>query len=160
MAMDRRNRNRLTQSQVIEFIEFRRRISDTITFINAQNNRLAALLQHCSDFLIGCGNTGLHINHQNGHFCAFDCKLCLTAHLRKDNIIRVWFDTAGINQHNFMVAPFTGRIDSVTGNARSIFHDGKTLTDQLIKQGGFADIWATHHSNYWSDCHRKPHFLL
>ena len=35
--------------------------------------------------------------------------------------------------------------NAVAGNARGILHNGKALAAQLIEQGGFAHVGASHH---------------
>ena len=108
MSVQGGHRNRLSQTEVVKFVKFRWWFAHSVAFVDAQYNRLAALLQHCSDLLIGGGDAGFHIHHQNNDLCTFNRHLCLTAHLRNDNIIRIRLDTAGIDQHNLMVAPFAG----------------------------------------------------
>ena len=149
VTMNGRYRNRITQTQVIEFVEFRWNITDVIYFIYTKNNRFVALQQHSCNVGVGCSNAGFQVGNQNDHIGAVDCQLSLTAHLGQNDVIGIWLDTTGISQHNFLISPLTWSIDTVTGNARSVFYDRQSLTDQFIEQCGLTNVWTSYDCNHW-----------
>ena len=154
VSVHRGDRDRVAQSQIIKLIEFRRNLADAVALVDAQHHRLVALLQHGGNLLVGRGDAGLDVYHQDDDLRALDGHLGLTAHLREDDVVRIRLDAAGIDQHDLVAAPLAGRIDAVAGDAGSVLHNREPLADQFIKQGGFADIRPAHHCDDWSDCHR------
>ena len=154
VSVHRGDRDRVAQSQIIKLIEFRRNLADAVALVDAQHHRLVALLQHGGNLLVGRGDAGLDVYHQDDDLRALDGHLGLASHLREDDVVRIRLDAAGIDQHDLVAAPLAGRIDAVAGDAGSVLHNREPLADQFIKQGGFADIRPAHHCDDWSDCHR------
>ena len=133
MAVRRRNLNGITQSQIIELIKFSRRIAHAVAFIDAEENGLAGFEQHLSYFLVGRRHAVTNIRHQNGDIRSINGDLCLPAHLHQNDIIGRRLNTAGIDQHKLLAAPFAFGINAVTRNARGVLHNGQTLADEFIE---------------------------
>ena len=132
--MNGRNGNRVTQTEVIEFIEIGRKLADRIALINAENNGLAAFLHHRGNLHIGCNNARADIRNEDNNLGTVDGKLSLPSHLLEDNIVRLRFDTARIDKHKVAAEPFAVAVNSVPCNTGGIVDDGKPCADEFIEK--------------------------
>lgn len=72
VSVHRGDRDRVAQSQIIKLIEFRRNLADAVALVDAQHHRLVALLQHGGNLLVGRGDAGLDVYHQDDDLRALD----------------------------------------------------------------------------------------
>ena len=152
MSVGRRYRDRVAEPEVVKLVKLRLRFPQPVALVDTQDDRLAALLEHRRDLLIGGCHTGLQVGDQHDHIRAVDRQLCLPAHLRKDHIVRIRLDPAGVHQHDLPAAPLARTIDPVAGDAGGILHNTDPRTGQFIKQGRLAHIRAADNCNQWF-CH-------
>ena len=152
MSMHRRNGIRIAQPQIIELVNFHRGISQLIALVDGKYNGFSALQQQIGNSAVVCGYAAVHICYQNNYVCTFDGKFRLPPHLRQDFITGIRLNTAGIHHHEGTAPPFTLCINTIPCDTRGILHNGKPLSDQLIKQRRLSHIWAAYHCNNWQ-CH-------
>ena len=149
MTVYGRNLHRIAEAEVIKLVKFRRHAANGIALIHTEYNRPSAFEQHRRHIGIRSDKACADIRHQNNYVRRVDGKLRLHPHLRKDNIFGIRLDPAGIHHGELTVLPFTFPINSVPGHARGIVHYRKALSNQFIKQGGFADIRPANNRHYW-----------
>ena len=155
VAVNGRNRERIAETEIIEFIEFCGRSADSVAFVYTENNGFSAFEEHGSNICVVCGHAGIKVGNKDDNIRAFNCDICLDSHFGKDSVIGFRFDTAGIDKHNGVIEPFTFAVESVPGNAGGIFHDCKALAGKLIEKGGFTYVRTTHDCN-----NRFCHFYI
>ncbi len=140
VPVDRRNRDRLAEPQIIKFIELRRRIPDRIALIHAKDHRAAAFLQKRRHIRIRRDDAGAHICHEYDHIRRFDRKPGLHAHLRKDHVFGIRLDPTRIHKGKTARIPLAVPENSVSGHARRIIHNGQPSPYQFIKKRRFPHV--------------------
>ena len=154
VAVDRRDRDRLAQTEVVELIKLHRRLSDGIALVDTEHHRLAGLLQHLRHVCVGGDHAAFEVGDKNNGGCGVNGELCLPAHLREDHVVALGLDAAGVHHHRRVAAPLGLAVNTVARDARRIVHDGQPLSDQFIKQGALADIRSADNRNNGL-CHVK-----
>ena len=147
MTMNRRNRERFAQTEIIELIQLHRRFAHIIHLVHAKHDRLARFQKHLCHLIISSSNSAFKVCHKNGDISFQYSKLRLSAHLSKDNIIRLRLDSARVNQHELVSEPFALCIYPISCDARSIFNYRKSLTDKLIKKSRLTNIRSANYRN-------------
>ena len=79
-SVRRGDRIDLTQSQIIELIELRRRFADMVDLIDCQNDRAICFSKHDRDLFVGSGQARLDITHEKDDVRGLDGDLGLHAH--------------------------------------------------------------------------------
>ena len=148
MAVLGRHCKGIPQTQIVEFIEFRRRLPHAVALVHHKDKGLAALLQHSCHLMVICGDTCAYISQEQYYIGAVYCHLCLTAHLSQYHIIGTGLYTAGIDQHKLPAAPLTFGVYAVSCDTGGILHYGEALAHQLVEKRGFAHIGAAHYRYY------------
>ena len=134
------DRNRITDAQVVKFIDTGLILYKVINLVDHQDHALMTSSEHVRHFGVGIHEALLQICQKEDHIRRIDCNLRLLPHLGKNHIVGVRFDSAGINQGKLSVKPFHIRIDPVPGHARRVLNDGDPGTGQGIKQRRFSYI--------------------
>ena len=147
VTMNSRNSNGIAQSQIVELIKIRVHSAGLIHLVNCQHNGLAATQQHVGNLLIRSGQAGLNICKKDNHSGRVNRDLCLITHKSQNLVIGTGLNAAGINQSKLAATPLTFAVNTVAGDARGIFHDGKPSANQLIEQHGLAHIRTAHDGN-------------
>ena len=151
----RRDRPRITDSQIIKLIDIRHVFLEAVYFVDHQNHRLVGTAQHIRYLGICIHQSLLDIYHKQNHVRCVDGDLCLLPHLGQDDVPGIRLDTAGINQGKIFIQPRNVRINTVSRNARCILYDGDHLSRQCVKQCRFSDIGSANYCNDWLSfsCH-------
>ena len=140
VAVHRRNLNRVAEAEVVELIEIDRRLAERVAFVDADDHRHIAALEHLRDVEIRRHHARAHVGHKDDDVRRVDRDLRLRAHLREDDVLRFRLDAARIDEREAAVFPLALAEDAVARDARRILHNGKALSDQLVEQSRFADI--------------------
>ena len=148
MAVHGGYRDRVAQSEIIELVYLRRRSAYSVHLVYGEDHGLSALYQHGGNIAVVSGDSGGDIRHENDCVRALHRQHCLLAHLRQDNVIGLWLNTAGVDEHEFASQPLAAAVDTVTGDSGLVVHDGEPLTYQFIKKCGLADIRASNYCYY------------
>ena len=154
----RRNRNRFTDTKVIELINIHHKFLDTIYLIHNKDNRFAAASEHICHLRIGIHQSLMNVCDKDDNICRINGNLCLLSHLRKDDVTAVRLNTACIDHGKCLVQPCHICINSVSCNAGCIFYNRNLLTCQRIKQCGFTYIRPAHY-RYYRFAHISVSFL-
>ena len=118
-----------------------------IDFIDDQNDRLVAFAQHGGDILVVCRQSGASVGKKENDVTGVDGDFRLTAHLLEQDVVRARLDSAGIDEREFVVEPFTVCVNAVTGDTGRILYDGDTASRDFVEKGRFADVRATDDRN-------------
>ena len=97
LLIHRRDREWITNSQIIKFIYIRQELLMVVNFIYCQYHRLMGTAQHICYLGIRIHQALLHIYHEQNHICGINGDLSLFSHLGQNDVITVRFDTTGIN---------------------------------------------------------------
>ena len=92
------DRNRITDTKVIELVYIRHEFCKAVYFIHHQKYRFATSSQHISHFGIGIYQSLTHIGDENNNICGINRDLRLISHLCQDNILTLRLNTTGIDQ--------------------------------------------------------------
>ena len=151
----RRDRPRITDSQIIKLIDIRHVFLEAVYFVDYQNHRLVGTAQHIRYLGICIHQSLLDIYHKQNHVRRVDGDLCLLPHLGQNDVPGIRLDTAGINQGKIFIQPRNVRINTVSCNARCILYDGDHLSRQCVEQCRFSDIGSANYCNDWLSfsCH-------
>ena len=147
VTVDGGHRHRIAETEVIELVEVGVNMTRGVHLVHRQHDGFTGALEHTCHLLIGGGHTRLNIGDKHDHIGVVDGDLRLLTHESEDLVIGAGLDTAGIHQAELAAQPLALAVNTVTGDTGGVLHDGKTLTDQLIKQHGFAHVGATHDCN-------------
>ena len=155
IAMQRRNTVRLAQTEVVELIKLRRRITRLVALVDSQHEWLARAQQHGRNVLIGGSNAGAQVGDQNNDIRMRDRSLCLKAHELQNLVIVRRLNAAGVDDGEITTAPVAVSVQAVAGNARRILNDGKPLARQAVEQLRLADVRTADNRNNRL-CHKFP----
>ena len=140
-AVQRRQRNQVfVKAELVELVEFHRKIADGVDLVDERNDRLAGALEHHGDVDVLGSKTALAVNHEQDDICHIDGDLRLRLHLGQKHIVGFRLDTAGIDDGQRTAVPLDFVYDAVTGHAGDILDDGHACTRQFIEQGALADV--------------------
>ena len=131
--MQRGNRERIPEAEIVELIEFRGRLADAVHLVDAEHDRLAGLLQHVRNVHVICGHAGAQVGHEDDDIRALNRKLRLTAHLFEHMVVGLGLDTARVHDHEGLAAPFRFCVDAISGDAGRVLHDRKPLPDEFVE---------------------------
>ena len=148
VAVEGGNAHRVAQTQVIELIELCGGMAGGVHFVDGQHDGLLGPLEHEGNLHVGGGDAGAQIGDQNDHLSVVDGDEGLLTHKLQDLVVGPGLDTAGIHHHEGLVAPFGVAVDTVTGNAGGVFHDGVALFGNAVEQQGFAHVGAAHDGDH------------
>ena len=135
---------RLSDAEVIEFINIHHLTVEVVDFVDHQHNRLAASSEHISYFCIGIYKALTDVSDEDDDICGINGDLRLVSHLGENDIFGFRLNTAGVYQRKFVVQPLHVGINTVTGYTRCILYNGNLVTCQCIKQGGFTHVRPAH----------------
>ncbi len=158
--MNGRDRDGVSEAQVVEFVEVGREFARGVALIDAEDDGLSALLEHGGHLEVCCDHAVPDVRDEDDDFGAVDGQLGLTAHLGQDDVIGMGLDAAGVHQQHGVAQPLTVPVDAVPGDAGRVVHDGEALTDEFVEQGGLAHVRPAHngHDRF---CHvHTPPFLI
>ncbi len=91
------NRNRITKTEVIEFIHIRHELLKAIHLVNRKNDRLAASSEHVRHLRIGVNKTLAYIHQKHNNIRRSNGNLCLLTHVTKHHVFALRLNTAGIH---------------------------------------------------------------
>ena len=149
VTVNGRNRERVTESEIVELIHIHRHLAQGVALVDGENDGLAGFLEHIRDGIIIRRHARTHVAHEDDNIRMGDGNLRLLAHEREHLVVLLGLDTAGINDHELVSAPLALGIDAVAGHAGGILHDGDTRTDELVEKCGLADIRSAHNGYDW-----------
>jgi hypothetical protein len=120
-----------------------------IDLVRGDEDRFAALAEALGDFAIQRNDPFLRIDSEDNDIRGFDGEVHLLNGGLGDNV-RGFFtmpetDSAGIDESEWMAAPFGGGADAVPSDARLVMNNGDALSNNAIEERGFSNIWP---SNY------------
>ena len=147
VTVDGGDRHRVAQPQVVELVEVRVKGAGGVHLVHRQHDGLAAALEHIGDLLVGGGQAGLDVGDENNDVGVVNGDLRLLPHESEDLAVGVGLDTAGVHQTEFAPHPLAFAVDTVTGDAGGVLHDGQPPPDDLVEQHGLTHIGASHNSN-------------
>ena len=122
-------------------------MTNAITLVDTRYYWFSAFLKHCSDISVISCQTCSHVAHKNDYVCRVDRYLRLKTHLLENDIVCFGFNSARVNDHELLSAPFRLTVDPVSCDAGCILNDSTALTDELIKKCTLADIGSADNSN-------------
>lgn len=106
---------RLSDAEVIEFINIHHLTVEVVDFVDHQHNRLAASSEHISYFCIGIYKALTDVSDEDDDICGINGDLRLVSHLGENDIFGFRLNTAGVYQRKFVVQPLHVGINTVTG---------------------------------------------
>ena len=137
------------QPQVVELVEVRVRRAGGIHLVHCQHNGLAAAQQHGGHLLVRGGEPGLDVGEEDDHVRVAHGDAGLLAHEGEDFAVGAGLDAPGVDEGKFPSVPVGLAVDTVARNAGGVLHDGDSLPDQLVEQGGFAHVGAADDGDNW-----------
>ena len=140
-----RNGHHLVKAEVVELVQLHGSFAHLVALVHGKNDGLVAAAQHMRHVLVGCGQAVAHVRDHDDAVGGVNGDLRLLAHVGQNALGGLGLDAAGIHQQELVAAPLAVGEDAVAGDARGILHDGQTLAAELIEQGGFAHVGASHH---------------
>ena len=155
VAVQSGDAERLAQTEVVELIKLRRRITRLVALVDSQHERLARAQQHGRNVLIGGSNAGAQVSDQNNDIRMRDRSLRLKAHELQNLVIVRRLNAAGVDDGEITTAPVAVSVQAVAGNARRILNDGKPLARQAVEQLRLADVRTADDRNNRL-CHNFP----
>ena len=150
-----RDRNRISDSQIIKFIYICHILVKIVNLIYNKNNRFSRSSQHICNLGIRVHKALLYICNKYNDICRINCNLCLLPHLWENDISAVRLNSSCIDQGKFSVKPVHICINSVSCHTRRILYNGDHLPCQHIKKCGFSYIRTPYNGNY-----RFTHLIL
>ena len=114
---------RLSDAEVIEFINIHHLTVEVVDFVDHQHNRLAASSEHISYFCIGIYKALTDVSDEDDDICGINGDLRLVSHLGENDIFGFRLNTAGVYQRKFVVQPLHVGINTVTGYTRCVFYN-------------------------------------
>ena len=144
----RRYTERITEPQIIELVNIVTELLEAVDLIHTENDRLSGLPEHIRHLVVRIDETGTNIHDENDDICRIDRQLCLCTHLRQDDILGIRLDTTRIDQRKLVIQPLRIRIDTVTGHARRILHDGDLLPCNQVEQRRLTYVWTAYHRHH------------
>ena len=124
---------RITDSKIIEFIDIRHIFIIIVYLINDKHHRLLCTAQHICYLGVRIHKSLMHIHHKDDDICGINGDLRLLPHLGENYVPAVRLNTTGINQGKALIQPGHVRINTVSGNTRSILDNGNLRSCQCIK---------------------------
>ena len=145
--VSRRNRERLTQAQIVKLINVKLLLG-RIGLVYSQHNRLAAFAQNPGNVGVLLHNAAARIAHKQNNICLFNGNFRLLADGNSNRVAVHNLNTAGINHHKLVVQPVALGVKAVARYARGVFNNGNAAVCKNIKQCRFADIRPANNGNY------------
>ena len=145
----RRDGDWLSDSQIIEFIDFRHIFVKAVHLVDHKEHRLPGTPQHIRHLGIRVHQSLAHIRHKDDHIRRIYGNLRLLPHLREDDIPGIRLDSAGIYYGKIVIQPGDIGINPVSGNTGRILHNGNPLTRQGVKKRRFSHIRSAHDGHHW-----------
>ena len=147
VSMDGGDGDGVPQAQVVELIDVRILPAGLVGLVHRQHHRLAGAQEHIGHLLVGGGHAGLDVAHKDDHGGGGNGDLRLLPHKGQDLVVGARLDAAGVHDVEHPVAPLTGGVDAVPGDAGGVLHDGQPPAAQLIEEHGLAHIGPAHDGN-------------
>ena len=147
------------KSKLVEFIKLKGGLANLVALVDAGNDRLSALLEHCGDIAVVGGKSRAHVAHENNNVGGVDCKLSLKTHLLKNDVVGLGLYSSGVDYYQPSARPLAFAVDPVAGNAGGVFHDRASLSYKFVKQCAFTHVGSAHYSYNWF-CHFVFSFLV
>ena len=144
MTVDGGDGNGVAQTEIVELVEVGIDGAHGVHLVHRQHDGLAAALEHTGYLLIGGGEAGLDVGDEDDDIRVVDGDLRLLAHEGQDLTVGVGLDAAGVHQTEFASHPLALAVDTVTGDAGGVLHDGQPPADDLVEQHGLAHVGASH----------------
>ena len=88
-----------------------------------------------------CADKGRRLYQPKDHIDIFECSLCYLDHVLAQ-LVFCLVDTRGIEEDDLTVLTGIYGLDTVSGRLRFLGCDRDLLTDQMVHQCGFSDIWT------------------
>ena len=153
--VNRRNPNRITEPQGIEFINFHFQVF-AVHLIDCYHYRLSGSSEHIGNSHIIFGNASSCIHYKQNDVCFFHGQFSLFSDAI-DNLISLIseFNAARINHRKFLIQPAHITVNAVSGNAWNIFYDRYTTLCKPVQQSGLTNIWSPYYGNK-----RFAHFIF
>ena len=140
-----RNGHHLVKAEVVELVQLHGSLAHLVALVHSQNDGLVAAAQHVRHILVGCGQAVAHVRDHDDAVGGVNSDLRLLAHVGQNALGGLGLNAAGVHQQKLVAVPLAVGKNAVAGNARGVLHNGKALAAQLIEQGGFAHVGASHH---------------
>ena len=147
VAVDGGDLQRVTQTQIVEFVDLRVDRADRVAFVDGHDHRLAAALEQIGNVQIRRGHADLDVCDHNDDLCGLNGDLGLPPHEFEHLGLLRRLDAAGVDQLKGFSVPLAFAVDTVAGDARRILHDGGAVTGQLVEQHGLAHVGPAHDGN-------------
>ena len=135
------------KAQLVELVVFVGKITHAVALVDAGDDGLAALLEHDGDIAVGGGQTRADVAHEDDDVGIVNGDLRLHLHLCQNDIVGLGLDASRVDEDELAAVPFGLAVDAVAGDTGGVLHDGATLADELVKQGGFAYVGSSHNGN-------------
>ena len=140
VAVQRGDRHRIAQPEIIELVQLRRRSAELIDFVDAEDDRTSRALEHRGDLRIRGGHAGQQICDKNNDVCVFNGDFRLQTHELQNFAVGTRLNAAGIDNLEGTAPPFTVAVEPVACDARRILDDGAAGSGQFIEQHRLSDV--------------------
>ena len=125
-----------------------------IRFVCHHDNRLFITAQYLGHFDVQVRDTVQYIHHKQDHVCFIQSDLYLLIYLFFENIIRINYPSAGVDQRKLFTGPVHFTVLTVAGSPCFLVHDGLTRLGQTVEQGGLSYVGPT------NNCYNISHKFL
>ena len=118
-----------------------------VDLVHRKRDRLTRGSQHPYDTLVSIGKSNLTIHHKHHGVSKLNGNL----RLRRDggfNAFDIGFPATGIDQLEISAGPFSIVAHTVSGHAWSIFHNGRTTSENTIHQRGLANVRTSNNGKH------------
>ena len=95
-----------------------------LNLIYGQKDGFAAAQEHADEVVVGAGQFGADVHHQDQRIGFIQGDFGLAVDLLRDQFRVVGDDAAGVNQAEAAPGPVVFAVDAVAGDARLVAHDG------------------------------------
>ena len=151
-AVDGRDGDGVAQTQVIELVHVWVGGANAVGLVHRQHHRLLGAQEQIGHVLVGGGDAGADVAHQDDDVGVVNGDLRLAAHELQNFIVVPGLDAAGVHDGELPAIPVAVGVEPVTGDARGVLHDGQAFACQFIEQHGLAHVGASY-DGYHRFCH-------
>src|SRR5580765_2274729 len=145
--MFRGDRKHLLNTEPVEIVN-ERGLFFGVNFVHRHEEWPVRLAQQTHEFKIRTREFGASIDNHNNGGGFFEGHAGLAINLRRDQILLFGKNAACIDDPQLATSPFCVSVETVTGDARFVSHDGTPRADDAIEECGLAHIGAS----YDCDC--------
>src|SRR5260370_8727148 len=128
-----------------------------IRLIRRQNDRFLRAAQQVSNLLVGRGDAGTSVDHEDDYIGLFDSQLRLRPYVFHDvarlpvepylahRYLGTEFEAACVDEGKFAPVPIRVAVNAITRGTGQVFHNGNLIRQHAVEKSRFADVRPADH---------------